>query len=98
MLARTWRNTTVLTTAYTFFFFFFLPFLPVSGSDGGGGGGSGVIGDAGTETPAVANNDTAASVLPGPAHCMPRTGDEDASSAMDNGASAKNGLLWACIA
>ena len=86
-------KSTVPTIACTFFFF--LPFLPASGSTAGAGG-SGVIGDAGTETPAVASNETAASLLPGPAHCMPRTGDEDASSAMDDGASAKNGLLWAC--
>lgn len=79
----------------TFFVFFFLPFLPAAGSDGGSGGG-GVRGDAGMETPAAASKDTAASVLPGPAHCIPRTGDEDASSAIDDGASEKNGLLWAC--
>ena len=79
----------------TFFFFFFLAFLPVSVFDDGGGGG-GVSGDAGTETPAAASKDTAASMLPGPAHCMPRTGEDDATSAMDDGASEKNGLLWAC--
>lgn len=70
-----------------------LPFLWL---DGGGGGG-GVTGDGGTDTPAAASKDTAASVLPGPAHCIPRTGEEEASSAMKDGAPEKKGLLWACM-
>ena len=80
----------------TFAFFCFDPFLPPPLSDGGGGGGTGVSGEGGTETPAAASNDTAASVLPAPAHCMPRTGAEDASSTKEGLAPAKKGLLWAC--
>lgn len=76
-------------------FFCFGPFLPFPVSDGVGGVGTGVNGEGGTETPATASNDMAASVLPGPAHCMPRTGEEDASSASEGLAPAKKGLLWA---
>lgn len=61
-----------------------------------GDGGGGVAGDGGTETPATASKDTAASALPGPAHCIPKTGKEAASSAMEDGAPEKKGLLWAC--
>ncbi len=79
----------------TFGFMSFGPLLPLPVSDAVGGGGAGVSGEGGTETPAAASNDMAASVLPGPAHCMPRTGAEDASSTSEGLAPTKKGLLWA---
>lgn len=71
----------------------FFPFVALLSFGGGGGG---VAGDGGMETPAAASKDTAASALPGPAHCIPSTGKEDASSAMEDGAPEKKVLLWAC--
>jgi len=78
----------------TLAFFCFDPFLPLPVSDDGGGG-AGVNGEGGTETPAAPSSDMAASVLPEPAHCMPRTGKADASSTREGLAPAKKGLLWA---